>query len=223
MSRILIHFDGIFQVKEQTILHAHLISGIKTAMDGRPERESSTYRENATMKTLLIATTNPGKIKEFCELLADLPIEIVTPNEINLTLAVNETGHTYQENASLKARAYADQSGLVAIADDSGLEVEALQGAPGIYSARYTNTPGATDADRRRFLLEQLRGCARPWTARFFCLVAVAEPNGPLHFAEGACPGEIIPEERGDRGFGCCTHSKAGAGTAGWQLNFHSK
>ncbi len=154
------------------------------------------------MKTLLIATTNPGKIKEFCDLLADLPIEIVTPNEINLTLAVNETGHTYQENAHLKARAYADQSGLVAIADDSGLEVEALQGAPGIYSARYTNTPGATDADRRRFLLEQLRGCARPWAARFFCLVAVAEPNGPLHFAEGACPGEIIPEERGEGGFG---------------------
>lgn len=154
------------------------------------------------MKTLLIATNNPGKIKEFCELLDDLPIEIVTPNEINLTLAVEETGHTYQENAGLKARTFAEQSGLIAIADDSGLEVDALKGAPGIYSARYSRSPGATDADRRRYLLEQVSGAPRPWKARFFCLVAVAQPGGAMFYAEGACPGEIIPEERGTGGFG---------------------
>jgi XTP/dITP diphosphohydrolase len=154
------------------------------------------------MKTMLIGTNNPGKIKEFCELLADLPIEIVTPNVINLTLEVEETGSTYRENAGLKARAFAEQSGMVAIADDSGLELEALQGAPGIFSARYSRAPGATDADRRRYLLEKLSGVPRPWKARFYCLIAVAQPGGPMYFSEGACPGEIVPEERGSGGFG---------------------
>jgi XTP/dITP diphosphohydrolase len=101
-----------------------------------------------------------------------------------------------------KARAYAAASGLVALADDSGLEVDALNGAPGLYSARYSAKPGATDADRRKYLLENLHTRPRPWKAHFHATVAIAQPAGEIRFADGNCYGEIIPEERGMNGFG---------------------
>jgi XTP/dITP diphosphohydrolase len=151
---------------------------------------------------LLIATENPGKVKEFQVLLTGLDVELVTPKSLGLDLKVVEDGTTYQENAGKKASAYARASGLISLSDDSGLEVDALAGAPGVYSARYSPLPDATDADRRLYLLQNLRGKARPWTAHYHATIAICAPEGVLHFADGNCHGEIIPEERGENGFG---------------------
>ncbi len=151
---------------------------------------------------ILIASGNPGKIREFRALLRRLPLELVTLNDLNIRADIEETGRTYKENAALKARAYAKLSRLPALCDDSGLEVAALDGAPGLHSARYLGRPGASDADRRKYLLTQLEGHPRPWKAQFCCVVAVVFPDGEELFAEGYCPGEIIPVERGSNGFG---------------------
>jgi XTP/dITP diphosphohydrolase len=154
------------------------------------------------MKKLLIATNNKGKVKEIQSLLKDLDIELVTPADLELKLEVVEDGRTYQANAQKKAVAFAHASGLISLADDSGLEVDALNGEPGLYSARYLSKPGATDKDRRAYLLQKLRGKPRPWTAHFHATIAIAMPNQNVEFAEGQCKGEIIPEERGTGGFG---------------------
>lgn len=154
------------------------------------------------MSQLLIASTNPGKLREFQNLLADLPVELLLPISLGITLNVEESGVTYAENAALKARAYAQASQLITLADDSGLEVEALGGAPGLHSARYSPQPGAKDADRRALLLANLTGKPRPWTAHFHCSIAIASPTGEIHFTDGQVWGEIIPQERGNNGFG---------------------
>ncbi len=154
------------------------------------------------MNTLLIATENQGKMRELQALLSDLPLTLVTPSQVGLSLQVQETGQTYAENAALKAVAYAQAANLPTLADDSGLEVFALDGAPGLHSARYSPKPGATDADRRAYLLQNLQGKPRPWQARFHATIAVVVPGGGVKFAEGYCPGEIIPQERGTGGFG---------------------
>jgi XTP/dITP diphosphohydrolase len=151
---------------------------------------------------VLAATTNKGKLKEFQGLFTDLGLEFLTPRDFGIELDIDETGDTYAENAGLKARAYAKLVGIPVLADDSGLEVDALGGAPGIRSARYSPKPGATDADRRQYLLEQLHPFPRPWTARFRCVIAIAESEGMLYFCEGICEGQIIPEARGQTGFG---------------------
>jgi XTP/dITP diphosphohydrolase len=157
---------------------------------------------NAKMTKLLLATKNPGKIREMKSLLRDVAVEIVIPSDLGLELQVEESGQTYAENASKKANIYSSTSGLLTLADDSGLEVEALNGAPGIFSARYSPKKGADDKDRRDYLLEQLQEISRPWTARFHCTVAVAGPKGVIQITEGYCPGEVIPIERGESGFG---------------------
>lgn len=154
------------------------------------------------MNKLLIATNNKGKVKELRDLLTGLNISLVTPEEIGLTLDVVEDGNTYAENAAKKAVQFMQASGLVSFADDSGLEVDVLDGAPGLYSARYSPKPGATDADRRAFLLENLKDKARPWKARFHATVAVAGLQGNVKLAAGECHGEVIPDERGTGGFG---------------------
>src|ERR1044071_70067 len=153
---------------------------------------------------LLIATNNKGKIQELHELLDGLGVELVTPPQINLDLDVIEDGQTYAANASKKAIAFAQASGLISLADDSGLEVDALNGAPGLYSARYGSTNGQklSDKDRRVYLIQSLKSQPRPWTARFHATIAIAIPNGETHLTEGFCEGEIIPEERGTGGFG---------------------
>ena len=153
-------------------------------------------------KLLLIATNNKGKAIEFQDLLKDTGIELILPTDIGLNLHVDEDGHTYAENASKKAIAFALASGVLSLADDSGLEVDALDGAPGLYSARYSSKPGASDADRRAHLLQNLRDKPRPWTASFHATLAIAAPAGSVKLAEGTCPGEIIPEQRGTGGFG---------------------
>lgn len=154
------------------------------------------------MNKLLIATNNNGKVIELQDLLKGSGIEFITPAQLNLELDVEEDGTTYAENASKKAIAFAKASGLISLADDSGLEVEALDGAPGLYSARYSPKPGAKDADRRAFLLENLKDKPRPWKAHFHATIAIATPEGQVQLAEGNCYGEIIPEERGTGGFG---------------------
>ena len=153
---------------------------------------------------LLIATNNKGKLAEFHELLDDLGIDLVTPSQIGLDLDVVEDGATYAENAARKATAFAQASGLISLADDSGLEVDALDGAPGLYSARYGSPDGnkLSDTDRRRHLLGKLQTFPRPWTARFHATIAIAKPNSHLHLTSGICEGEIVPEERGSGGFG---------------------
>jgi XTP/dITP diphosphohydrolase len=156
------------------------------------------------MKQLLIATNNKGKVREIQDLLKDTGIELVTPARIDLDLDVIEDGDTYAKNATKKAIAFARASGLISLADDSGLEVEALDGAPGLFSARYGSQSGEklSDKGRRTYLIQNLQDKPRPWTARFHATIAIAVPNGETHLAEGYCEGEIIPEERGTGGFG---------------------
>jgi XTP/dITP diphosphohydrolase len=154
------------------------------------------------MKKLLIATNNNGKVKELQELLKDTGLELITPADINLTLEVEEDGITYAENAIKKAIAFARASGLITLADDSGLEVDALDGAPGLYSARYHPKSGAKDADRRVYMLENLKDAPRPWTAHFHATIAISTSEKDFQTVEGNCYGEIIPEERGSGGFG---------------------
>ena len=165
---------------------------------------------------LLIATNNRGKLKEIQAILRDLDIQLLSPADLGLDLEVEEDGQTYAENASKKALAFTQASGLVSLADDSGLEVEVLDGAPGLHSKRYglplslppfSSKMGGdggwyTDADRRALLLKNLNGKPRPWLAKFRATVAVAGSGRSVQLVEGICPGQIIPEERGTGGFG---------------------
>jgi len=153
-------------------------------------------------KNLLIATNNKGKLKEIRAILKDLEVQLLSPTDLDLELEVVEDGETYAENATKKALAFSQASGLISLADDSGLEVDALDGAPGLHSARYSTLPNATDADRRATLLLNLSRHPRPWAARFRATVAIASLGQSVQLAEGICPGQIIPEERGTSGFG---------------------
>jgi XTP/dITP diphosphohydrolase len=156
--------------------------------------------------SLLIASSNQGKLLEIRAIVEQsqliLPFDLITPQELGLTLEVPETGSTYQENAAIKAVTYARHFGMITMADDSGLEVELLGGEPGVRSARYSPIPDATDADRRTYLLQRLVGHPQPWQARFYCLVAIATPERQVIYKDGECKGMIIPEERGENGFG---------------------
>ena len=154
------------------------------------------------MKKLLIATYNPGKLVEYRELLNSLPIELISPGDESVDLDVEESGSSFEENAVLKARAFARASRLPALADDSGLEVLALDGAPGIHTSRYAG-PHASDADRYRKLLAELAGVT--WErrqARFRCVIAIATPRGALKTVEGSVAGRIAFQPRGKHGFG---------------------
>jgi XTP/dITP diphosphohydrolase len=154
------------------------------------------------VRKLLVATHNQGKVREYAGLLAALPLDISYLDAEGITFEVEETGSTFKENALLKARTYAAASGLWTWADDSGLEVAALDGAPGVYSARYAG-PGASDADRYHKLLDALTGV--PWdrrAARFCCVVAIAEPDGSARTTFGECPGIIAFGPAGTNGFG---------------------
>ncbi len=151
---------------------------------------------------LLVATNNPGKVQEYTDLLDGLGLELLGLADVGLGNDVDETGQTFVENAQLKAHAYCQASRLLTLADDSGLEVEALGGAPGIHSARYAG-PMASDADRIRKLLTAL--CSVPEeqrAARFRCVIALAWPDGRLETFEGQCKGVIAFEPKGTNGFG---------------------
>jgi XTP/dITP diphosphohydrolase len=142
---------------------------------------------------LVIATGNTGKLREYRELLAGAGLELIA-----FDTEIDEVGETYTENARLKAETAVERSGLPALGDDSGVEVEALEGFPGIRSARL----GPTQEERTAELLKRLEGKPRPWNARFVCVLALADPGHPTQFFEGECRGEIVPEWRGEAGFG---------------------
>ena len=164
--------------------------------------ESDSPMKDAPHLTLLIATNNAGKVREYETLLAGLPVHLVTPASVGVQIDVDENGSTFEENAVIKARAYAQASGLPTLADDSGLEVDALGGAPGIRSARYAGE-SASDADRYSRLLAALRDMpAGERTARFQCVIAVVLPDGRLSTFGGMCEGVIGEEPLGSHGFG---------------------
>ena len=154
------------------------------------------------MYKLLLATNNQAKVREYRSLLRDLPLELVSPLELGITTTVSEEGESLEENARLKATALARESQLLALADDSGLEVDALGGEPGRLSARYAGE-GASDRDRIDYLLARLEGVT--WerrTARFRCVIALATPEGEVELCSGECPGFITLKPEGEQGFG---------------------
>jgi len=153
------------------------------------------------MQSLLIGSLNRGKQAEFSALLDGLDLQIVFPQTFFLELEIEESGADYAENAQIKAVTFAREGQMWTLADDSGLEVDVLGGEPGPYSHRVAG-PERSDSDRRRFLLDRLTTQPRPWTARFRCVAVLASPTGRVFRAEGICPGEIVPEERGNWGFG---------------------
>lgn len=154
------------------------------------------------MTKLLLATNNQAKVREYKSLLQNLPYELVSLADLGLGIIIEEEGESFEENARLKATSSAAESRLVALADDSGLEVDALGGKPGWLSARYAGE-GASDEKRVDYLLSKLEGV--PWeerSARFRCVIAVAAPGGKVDFCSGECRGFITFEPRGRYGFG---------------------
>ncbi|HEX8287186.1 MAG TPA: RdgB/HAM1 family non-canonical purine NTP pyrophosphatase [Pyrinomonadaceae bacterium] len=152
---------------------------------------------------ILVATGNPGKIAELKKLLADLPFDLLSLKDFPDVTEVAETGSTFAENARLKAQGYAQQTGLLSLADDSGLEVSALGGAPGVYSARYAGE-NVSDRFRMEKLLEEVRRTgSENRSARFVCAMALARKNSEIiHFVEEYCEGTIAAAPRGANGFG---------------------
>ena len=154
------------------------------------------------MPKLLLATNNAGKVAELRQILDGCGWELVTPADAGLDMEVGETGQGYAENATIKAVAFAQASGLTALADDSGIEVDALDGRPGALSARYAG-PNRTDAERVAKLIEELRDVPdERRTARFRCVIAIASPQGEVDLVEGTVEGRIAREPRGENGFG---------------------
>jgi len=154
------------------------------------------------MPRLLLATSNRHKLRELASMLDGLDYEVVSPADIGIDGDVPETGSSFEENASLKATTLAAASGLLTLADDSGLEVDALDGAPGIYSARYA-CENATDAERIAYLLKKLEGVPPPERrARFRCVIAIATPEGQAELFNGECHGSITLQPCGRHGFG---------------------
>jgi XTP/dITP diphosphohydrolase len=154
------------------------------------------------MPKLLLATNNKAKVREYKSLLQGLPFELVSLAELGINTRVNEVGESLEENARLKATTLARESQLLVLADDSGLEVDALGGEPGRLSARYAGE-GASDKDRINYLLARLKDM--PWekrSARFRCVIAIARPDGEVELCSGECHGFITLEPRGEEGFG---------------------
>lgn len=152
------------------------------------------------MQQLLIATTNQHKVGEYRELLADLPFQLVGLRDVGITDDVDETGTTFTANAVLKAEAYSQRSGLITLADDSGIEIAALNGAPGIHSARYG---GLTGRAQLELVLKQLADVPfHDRIARFVCVIALAVPGQPTQTVEASLPGVVEFEPKGEHGFG---------------------
>jgi XTP/dITP diphosphohydrolase len=171
--------------------------------------------------TLLLATTNLDKVREIRALLAGLPLELITLDDVPAVEAPEETGPTFEENARLKARYYASATGLLSVAEDSGLEIDALDGAPGVTSSRFGGA-GSAYSEKFALIYGALRDKGQAGSAaRFVCAVALAGPAGILFEARGTVEGTIAPEPRGDGGFGYdpiffyppfgCTLAEAGA------------
>ena len=152
---------------------------------------------------LLIATHNQGKVREYQQLLGHLPLQLVSLDDIGISQDVEETGQTFAENAWLKAHTYSSLGGMLTLSDDSGLEVDALGGDPGVHSARYGGATCATDEDRINLLLANLKEV--PWeqrTARFLCFIAICRPGGVEVSVVGSVAGMIQYKPQGAEGFG---------------------
>ena len=164
-------------------------------LDRRISRQPPSHRRQRLpdRPRLVIATGNTGKLREYRDLLAEAELDLVA-----FDTEIDEVGETYAENARLKAEAARERSGLPSLGDDSGLEVEALDGFPGIRSARL----GPSQKERTAELLQRLQGVPRPWTAHFVCVIALAVPGRDTQLFEGQCRGEVVPEWRGEAGFG---------------------
>ena len=150
---------------------------------------------------LILASNNKNKLREFKQLVEGMDIELLSQSEAGLHLDVEETGTTFEENACLKAKAVTDALGCAAVADDSGLVVDALGGEPGVYSARYGPGHDASDADRYNYLLNKL-GDEKNRSARFVCCICCTMPDGTVLRSRGECEGEIMHGPKGDGGFG---------------------
>ena len=150
---------------------------------------------------LILASNNAHKAREFREILSPLGVEVITQREAGCDFEVDETGETFAENAFLKAEAAMKATGEAAVSDDSGLEVDALGGAPGVHSARYTGRHEDTDADRRALLMKNLAG-EEHRAARFVSAICCVFPNGDRLDARGTCEGRIATYEKGENGFG---------------------
>jgi XTP/dITP diphosphohydrolase len=154
------------------------------------------------IRKLLLATNNRGKVREYHSLLKDVPLKLVTLADEGIKTIVEETGKTFEENAGLKAKIIAAESRLLTLADDSGLEVDALGGEPGVLSARYAGE-GTSDAEKVDYLLSRLKGIPEgKRSAQFRCVIAVAEPDGETEFFSGECRGVITLAPHGTNGFG---------------------
>ena len=154
------------------------------------------------MPTLLLATTNQGKLREYRDIFAGLPFHLTTLAEQGIELDLEETGTTFAENALLKARAYADASGLLTLADDSGLEIDALRGEPGVRSARWP-TADTPYPERFKLIFARLAGLPpEQRAARFRCVIVLAAPGGWYEMVDGVVEGVITDEPRGKNGFG---------------------
>jgi XTP/dITP diphosphohydrolase len=154
------------------------------------------------MHTLLLATSNLHKLEEFRAIFSDLSLRLLSLRDLQLDIDVEETGTTFAENAEIKARTYAQVSNILTLADDSGLEIDALGGTPGVRSARYLGSEKSY-AERFRVILEQLKGLpVDQRTARFRCVIALTEPSGNIRMAEGVVEGVIADRPRGTNGFG---------------------
>ena len=154
------------------------------------------------MRTLLLATSNLHKLEEFRAIFSDLPLRLLSLSDLQLAIDVEETGTTYAENAELKAHAYAQVSNILTLADDSGLEIDALGGAPGVQSARYLGSETSYE-ERFYVILEQLKGLPLDKrSARFRCFIALVEPSGYIRIVEGVVEGVIADSPRGTNGFG---------------------
>lgn len=154
------------------------------------------------MRALLVATTNRHKLEEFQAIFANLPYKILSLHDIQLDMDVEETGSTFRENSELKALAYARASGLLALADDSGLEIDALGGEPGVYSARFAGENTSYE-ERFRIIFARMQGLPpEQRSARFRSVITIAEPDGFHQSVDGIIEGQITREARGSNGFG---------------------
>jgi XTP/dITP diphosphohydrolase len=154
------------------------------------------------MRDLLLATTNTHKLQEYRAIFSGIPFRLLSLSDVRLDMDVEETGTTFAENAELKALAYARSSGLLSLADDSGLEIDAMGGSPGVHSARFLRAD-ATYEERFHVILAQLRGLPpEQRTARFRCAITIAEPSGYYRTVERTIEGVIADAPRGENGFG---------------------
>lgn len=153
------------------------------------------------MIRFILASNNNHKLAELREMLSDMGIEVISQREAGCDFEVDETGDSFEENAFLKAKAVTDATGLPAIADDSGLAVDALGGAPGVYSARYGGEGCKNDSERTDYLLEKVKNTELR-SARFVSCIACTFPNGDVLRSKGECEGELLTAPRGENGFG---------------------